>query len=210
VADVKYGDTYQDSNDEKRIWVFDGTNWVANERGMYLIRPGIGNLYNCTIASDGAIIPGAVTDFHVNNIFTSRFRRYLVEYHFRFPSTPNPVALNLFRAGAPIGGGAGYSSQRLTSVGGVISSGLTVGGLIDLQGTNSNTTQGRFTLTDPALVGSKTWFGEGGYVAGGTAPATISFSGFHSTDTGVVDGIGGVAGGANYASDSWMKIYGLA
>ena len=53
-------------------WKYDGANWITNEGGMYLIRPG--SVVNAVINSDGSIIPNtSATKFSVNDAFSSRY-----------------------------------------------------------------------------------------------------------------------------------------
>lgn len=76
----KQGDTYRESDSLKRLWIYDGANWVTNEGGMYLIRPA--SVANATVAADGSVIPTAgQSAVQINGVFSSRFRSYVVKFN---------------------------------------------------------------------------------------------------------------------------------
>lgn len=80
VTGMKLNDTYQESDGSKVLWKFDGTNWVTNEGGMYLIRPSsvTGGL---SIDTNGNVVGTAVASgpLDILGIFSSRFTDYRVE-----------------------------------------------------------------------------------------------------------------------------------
>lgn len=67
------------TTDTKREWVYDGTTWVGVDRGLYVVYPT--SVVNGSIQTDGTVIPtGGTTSVSFNGCFTSRFRKYRLEF----------------------------------------------------------------------------------------------------------------------------------
>jgi hypothetical protein len=66
------------TTDTDRDWFYDGSSWLSADPGMYLIRPT--SVVNGTVAADGSIAPAAASSISLNGIFSSRFKRYRINY----------------------------------------------------------------------------------------------------------------------------------
>ena len=149
VSGMKPGDTYQESDGNKVLWKYDGTNWVTGESGMYLIRPS--SVVNATINADGSVSPNAaVANFSLNNVFSTRFRRYQIDYYLR-QATASALQARLRVAGVDKST-TDYNWASLELSGASVS-GLTVGAQnnypVNNPGTFSNLS-GSIELTNPA------------------------------------------------------------
>lgn len=72
------GRTYY-ATDTNRSWFDDGTNWISNDGGMYLIRPT--SVTGGTILANGHVTPNAATTaVSLNGVFSSRFRTYEIVF----------------------------------------------------------------------------------------------------------------------------------
>lgn len=111
VPGAKQGDTYRESDGFKRLWIYDGANWVTNENGMYLIRP----IYvtNGTVGSNGHITPTGACS--VDGVFTSRFKRYVIKFDLRFSVASGPYLT--LRAGGVDYAGANYNQRGVAQSG---------------------------------------------------------------------------------------------
>lgn len=109
VTGMKLGDTYQESDGNKVLWKYDGTNWVTNEGGMYLIRPT--SVTNGVIGVNGHVSANAgVDNIIINGVFSSRFRRYRVVADIIFVGGVNQVYLQVAAGGVAVSA-ANYYSQ---------------------------------------------------------------------------------------------------
>ena len=110
---MRLGDTYQETDAGKRLWYYDGTNWITNEAGLFLIRPS--SVEGGTVEPDGRVkFTGGLASLTVNGVFSPRFRDYVVEFLLNSPAGSG-TSLQL-TAGGTVYAGATYNSQRLTSV----------------------------------------------------------------------------------------------
>lgn len=80
VTGMKLGDTYQESDGNKVLWKYDGSNWITNEGGMYLVRPASVSGTGVSIGADGSVVFTAVGTVNADilGVFSSRFRNYKV------------------------------------------------------------------------------------------------------------------------------------
>lgn len=109
---LRIGDTYQETDGNKKRWLYDGAAWLSADVGMYLIAPT--SVAGATVLPDGLIQPTAGgTVFTVNGCFSARFRSYLVVGHLTF-SAAAATSIVLMSSGTPHVG-ATYSEQRLVS-----------------------------------------------------------------------------------------------
>lgn len=100
---MRLGDQYQETDVGKRLWVYDGTNWITNEGGLFLIRPtsvaGTGATLN-----DGGYTALAASQGNIDllGIFSSRFDRYLVDIEIDNAATDNGALFRLMSSGVEI------------------------------------------------------------------------------------------------------------
>ena len=101
------------------LWKYDGSNWITNENGMYLIRPG--SVVNAVINTDGSITPNtSVNRFSVNDAFSSKYFRYLITFEYSM-SVADGSAFFLRKAGTDLST-ANYGHSRIWSSSGTPSS----------------------------------------------------------------------------------------
>ena len=211
ITGMKRGDTYQESDGNFQTWRYDGSNWVTNTGGMFLIRPS--SVVNATIDTSGATIPNAATSFSVNGVFSSRFQKYKIEFYRRNVANSSDT-LKLRNAGSDTTGND-YAHQSIEAVG-------TTSTLFRATGQNSmslgapNGTNGWGTVevTNPGAAGTnkmKTFYYSGGTMDSGS-PSTSIRSGFLlANDTNTFDGFTiASTSGSNYDPSSWFKVYGMA
>lgn len=106
------GRTYY-ATDTNRSYFDDGTNWISNDPGMYLVRPSAVSGTGVSIASNGRIVlTGAAALTNIDGIFSSRFRSYKVIVDVTTPS--NDTLRMQYRAGGVTNfTGASYTSQLM-------------------------------------------------------------------------------------------------
>ena len=115
VSGMKLGDTYQESDGNKVLWKYDGTNWVTNEGGMYLIRPSsVGGAGVTLDAPSGATLLAltAAGVASLNGVFSARFREYQVSIILDSALVDSDVFLR-FRNGGADNVSAVYGGTRL-------------------------------------------------------------------------------------------------
>lgn len=69
--------------DTKREWMYTSGAWISADNGVFLITPTLANLSNATVSADGSILlsnasPSSWSE--IRNVFSSRFRNYLILY----------------------------------------------------------------------------------------------------------------------------------
>lgn len=99
VTGMVFGDTYQETDGSKILWRYNGSNWVTNEGGMYLIRPTSVAGTGVTVGSDGGVDFAAATSVSVNGVFSSRFRNYLIDFELSAPADMAFIGARLRAAG---------------------------------------------------------------------------------------------------------------
>lgn len=108
------GDLYQETDGDKQLWTYDGTNWVTSNAGLYLIVPSAVSGTNVTKAG-GRVTAAASPEIVIDGVFTSRFRRYLVKID--LDSASVAVATNLQLRAAGVTQGSGYTVQTTLNTG---------------------------------------------------------------------------------------------
>lgn len=103
LSGMRLGDTYQETDAGKRLWYYDGTNWITNEAGLYLIRP-------TSVAGTGATLDNAghtalaasQGNIDLLGIFSARFDRYLVDIEIDAAAGDNSALFRLMAGGVEI------------------------------------------------------------------------------------------------------------
>lgn len=216
VSGMKLGDTYQESDGNKVLWRYDGTNWVTGENGMYLIRPSsvVGGAVNAL----GYIIPthgvnGSTTPLSLNSVFTDRFKRYRLEWQYQTVSATGSV-FRLRAAGSDYTG-ADYSVQNINASGNSPgSSRATNVAQAGLAAFSAQDHWGRVDIFSPRQAGAvKAFQGEDstGVIDHTVTGGALSNSGGKAF---VADGLTfALSSSATWVSSgdvSWFKLYGLA
>ena len=204
------------STDTNRLWFDDGSNWISNDGGMYLIRPtsiasaGGGS---ATQNARGGVDFTSVSSVSLNSVFTSRFRSYVVSYSIDSRTVlggPGEDRLRLRVGGADASAGD-YAWKRLVLSGTTVSnisngSDVAFGGSIPsvLGSTNKS-----FRLDRPALA-VPTWIASGGTLLdtdGATVDFGVGYAGVHKVST-AYDGISLLV--SSGLMTGTISIYGLA
>jgi hypothetical protein len=205
---MKRGDTYQESDGNFVLWKYDGANWVTNEMGLTLIRPT--SVVNGAINADGSVTPTTgQASCSLNNIFSSRYREYVVRYDVRL-NTAATAAFRL-RAAAVDLSSASYALEMITAAGASApATSSTTGTDISLMGAASAHVAGSVEFCAPALAGSVK---RGAYQSGSALlfHRTANWQG-SGIDANVYDGLTLVAAGATFIATGapFIKVYGLA
>lgn len=199
------------STDTDIEWEFDGTNWVTNENGIYLIRPT--SVAGATLAADGTIIPSNSTTVSVNGVFSTRYRKYRVE-HYMVCSAGANVNARLRNAGAD-DSTAQYILVVTEASGSSVTAGTATGqNLFPLNYGNAvNTVHwGLVDFVNPGIAGAMKGFNTTTHSARNNNPGIATRSGRHETaDANTYDGFSLFTNSAaTFTTASWIKVYGLA
>lgn len=208
IVGMKVGDTYQESNDDKEPWRFDGSNWVRNENGLYLIRPT--SVVNGSVEADGRVkFNGGQASLLVNGAFSSRFRDYVVEFLLNMTGASG-TTIQLTAGGTPYTG-PNYNSQRLTAVGSAVTAASTAGGSgWAAAGLTGIFLSGQWEFQHPSHVGPKFYTSE---VVQATGVGYARESGWlGSVDANLYDGFRLTISGQTFNGGDvpYLKIYGKA
>ena len=207
----KDGDTYQESDGNKILWKRVGGVWVTFENGAYLLRPT--SVTNGSVSADGSIIPsGSASSLGVNGIFTSRFRKYRIEFYTRVASATSHL-LRMRNAGADIAT-ASYASIS-TEGQGTTATVFSASSNTFWNANNANNTRiyGHVDITNPGTSGTDatvTYSGQwGGF------PEVLSLAvreGYLSgSETNTYDGFSfTTSNGSLIIATSWFKVYAIA
>lgn len=113
------GDTYLETDGDRRLWEFDGANWLSASNGLYLITPtavsgtGVSKV-------NGRVVAAAANEIIIDGVFTSRFRRYLVVIDIDSASVAGVVNAQFRAAAATLAGNyvaqTSYNSSDTTFV----------------------------------------------------------------------------------------------
>lgn len=103
VSGMKLGDTYQENDAQKKLWRYDGANWVLNEGGLFLIRPT--SVTNGTINDDGSVTITTQTSAVINGIFSAKYKHTRIEVNLTAASADGDLYLRLTTGGADSGPG---------------------------------------------------------------------------------------------------------
>lgn len=197
------------TTDTKREWSYDGTNWISNDIGSYVIYPTSVN--GGSIQTDGTINTSAVSSISFNGVFSSRFRKYRVE--FAYNTTNNSGSAVRLRAS-----GTDQTAADFYSYSTIINSTGTVVGQVGtatqhpVAGAVAAFHYGFVEFTNVATTGSPKYI----TAQDGGAPQTqLSLSsGWSSNDNGTYDGFSFIlTGGGSFVTTnnvSRFKIYGYA
>jgi hypothetical protein len=116
VVGMKLGDEYQESDGNKTLWRYDGSNWLTNEGSHFVVRPTSVAGTGVTLNPDGSVSLAAATSASLNGVFTTRFREY--ELSWKLQRTTNiGEAIRLRAAGADNAGASAYASRKGQSTG---------------------------------------------------------------------------------------------
>lgn len=116
VVGMKLGDTYQETDGAKRLWEYDGSNWITSEGGLYLIRPTSVTGTNVTLNDAGHVALAATTgNVGLLGIFSSRFDHYLIDIEFDNSAGDNGALFQLKSGGVDVTTGyyGTYTEQAL-------------------------------------------------------------------------------------------------
>lgn len=116
VSGMKLGDTYQESDGNKVLWKYDGTNWVTGESGMYLIRPTsvTGGL---SIDASGNIVGTALANGNLDilGIFSTRFDNYVIEMYANKAGVSGSQTVSGLVGAAPVASNAHFNHSMYST-----------------------------------------------------------------------------------------------
>lgn len=203
VSGMTRGDTYRETDGDFRLWEYDGTNWVAGENGLYLIRPT--TVVNGTVNAAGEIVPTAASSCSLNGVLSSRFRSYLIVFSLKGSSSASLRAY-LRNAGVDLTT-AVYVVQGFNSNAGALSSASGTVGDIPLSAAAAGFHTGELSLSDPAKAAKKT-----GRATVGTDTTLTRITSFYAStvDANTYDGITFSlnAGTFDVGHANFIKVYG--
>lgn len=201
---LKEGLRFYETN-TNREWFYDGTNWLSQEQGMYLIQPTAALGAGATLQADGSVTWTGVTAntyIGASGVFSSRFKFYKVFYSFE-SSTSAAWAMR-FAAGGSL-----LTTSNYNNIYNIFNAGTVTGGTVSAQtvstlaSINTAGTYGEFLIMDPNDASKNTAWQMNG--TGGTIP--FSASGRYSQNV-AVDGI--ALGSAAGSGVGYMRVLGVA
>lgn len=191
------------TTDTDRDWYYDGSNWIADDNGAFLIRPTgtIGS--GVSIGADGTITftSATATGAGISGAFTSRFKSYAVHY-----SLTHATSNLQFRMAS--GGAAISTSNYITSTAHITGSSITAASATTSVGTVNSVVglahTGVLELFDAADAAKNT-----SYNFHGNGQELPSWGGGWFNSAAAHDGLV-ILPGAAVVFSGWMKIYGMA
>jgi len=207
---LKKGDSYQESDGDRRFWQYDGSAWVSAENGMYIIWPSA--VTGADVDPTGAITPSADTDlisFNTGSLARYRAVRLLIGAELTVGAIP---ILRFKRSGTVLQAADSYQNQRSSSNASTPVSAFTASTGINISYASQLSHFVDMTLINPGQAStSKRWLGRGW--SGTTNPQDSSFAG-NKSDTeglGVIDGfqLNTVGASMKAGKNSFIRIYGL-
>lgn len=193
------------STDTDREWFYNGTAWVAGEYGSVLMRPSSAFGTGASIASDGGITitsAGAGVYVGANGVFTTRFKRYTVEFYLNGASSTS-VSMRFLAGGSAITA-ANYNTNNSYFTGSTQGgSSATSQSQATVSVITTASTLGNISVTNPAdgsVLTNIRADGNGGnipWITGGNYNATTA-----------VDGIAITAQAGPFSG--WLKVFGEA
>ena len=136
-------------------WKYDGTNWVRNEPGLYLIRPTA--ITGMTASADGTLVlSGTPASLAVDGAFSSRFRSYRIVFQFKCSAASGIGVLMQFRrAGTDITGATDYGQTRISGNGSTLTGSGGSNSNFDLVSTGGQYVAGEIVVNNPGFNGIK-------------------------------------------------------
>lgn len=197
------------ATDTNRDWFYDGAAWLPSDPGSYVVRPT--SVVNGTIGADGRITPTAgAASISFNGLFTTRFRRYRVEYYFTTNAAAGSV-LRLRAAGVD-NSSANYGIQQHYASG----STAATQGLVGQQqwahaAFAAQFLWGSIEFNNPAHTGAGMEKTVTGLVNGYLSQQVVNYSGLLSGGTGLsFDGFSLILSSSTFAAPgAFFRIYGL-
>lgn len=210
ISGMKRGDTYQESDGNFVLWKYDGSNWITNENGVYILRPT--TIVGGTVDASGAIIPtGGGASLTIDFGSFARFRTVRIVHYVEF-TTNGSLTIAFRRGGSTLSAAGSYKNQRLRSNGVTVAADLANNAAIDMAVASQPVASGDLTVYNPGEAATfKSWTGN--FYNGPTNPMTYQSSGLKD-DSEVLAAIDGFAvvnsGTFKIGAKNFFKVYGLA
>lgn len=117
------------ATDTDKNWMYDGTQWLNADPGLYVITPAAAPS-GFTVGADGSLTATNLASGYrsFDNIFSGRFRNYRIEVNVTKSNT-SPSSAMQFRSGSTTLTSANYSSTAIYYVASGNSSGAPIGGV---------------------------------------------------------------------------------
>lgn len=199
------------ANDTNIEWKYDGSNWVTNEGGLYLIRPT--SVAGGTVNSVGAIVPtAAAATLQVNGVFSDRFREYVICYKY---STTDPAggSLRLRASGASLASAVYNTAGMYDNGTNIVRQGVAGATAFGLPTSLATWQEGEVTLKDPRLTANPKFMR---FTGGGVSASTFltGYAGGTAGDAYIADGFEYILStsvfSAASATNGYFKVYGKA
>lgn len=116
---MKLGDTYQETDGNKKFWRYDGTNWLANENGMFLVTPASVSGTGATINARGEVVLANASGFvNIDGCVPAGARKLCISIIIdSTTTTDHQVYLRLRASGADVGGSTYYTMTTEERIG---------------------------------------------------------------------------------------------
>jgi hypothetical protein len=185
VTGQKLGDEYQESDSNKFLWRYDGSNWVLFQAGSALIRPGSVGGTGTSLVNGVVALSSASGDVSVLDCFSTKYNHYILDIDIANSNGASSLSLVFRTAGGPITEGYGLVYLETTLTGGPVraasasavnlnagSYGTAGGGIqVDVYSPSS--------VKSPKVVAVKSMASDGAHrIGGGTIPGTAAVTGF--------------------------------
>lgn len=200
------------TTDTDKNWLFDGTNWISSDPGMFIVVPS-GAPSGFGVTTDGSLygtnIASGIRNF--DNIFSSRFRNYRAEITITKPANSTPISSFYFRSGSQTLTAANYYASAISVVSGVTDGarGTVAGpatqviGLVDDHGLFNYTV---LEISSPFVAGESTQVGATTILRGNNVGNAVKSGSWEPTDS-----ITGIAINFNQTISSCrIRFYGYA
>lgn len=194
------------ATDTRIEWFYDGSNWVTNQNGMFLIQPASVAGSGVSIVNGRTVFTGA-SSVSANGVFSSRFQNYHIEIIVTGASVDVAPGIRLRAGGVDLS--TGYDFQRVYNI---AASTMGTSGLTGSTAWNVTSASGRrhkiaLDLSDPGAAANTQATGLG-FSSGGAAPQAVStFGGVH-TVVSACDGVTLLTGSGTFNGS--MTVFGLA
>lgn len=163
------------STDTNKRWFYDGTNWLSNSPGSYLVEPT--TVANGTINSDGSVSFTAVASVSLNGVFTTRFREYEVSWE---GTRSGGIEYMRLRGGGSDNTAASYGQRRVWTTGSGYNEAATIVSQFDTSASSFTSSYKTLRVLNPATAAfTRVISVQGGETDGASLGNVISYFGEH-------------------------------
>lgn len=205
VVGAKLGDEYQETDLLKRLWRHDGTNWVTDENGMFLIRPTSVAGTGVTLLDGGKVSFASSPAVNINGVFSTRFSSYLVVLNVKGVSVALGGTWRLRAAGVDATGVADYKYQQTYGTANTVTTAYNSGSAFGFATAVGLKHNAEFMIFEPAVAVTTRVLSSGNSVSP-TSMSEFRYGGDHILAA-AYDGLSFIASTGNMTGT--ISIYGL-